>query len=202
MEKNVNRNEVSANNVAKFDEMSVFEMHAFTDEDRKVFSLANKEAASLNRTIKTMKEAAIWAIIAPIMERYGFVEAKDLTVSSFKCQIHPKFMKSVEYKEDGQTKKKNVICRVKKMYETETVYLCNENGEKLCKEGKPRTTKQVVLEEDGEKLVKGYKLFQINRWSIEMVCEMLRQSANARKLEVDAAKLANEKAAEKNEKAA
>lgn len=200
MGKNVNRNEVSANNVVMNNLDSIFErasgrIEGFSEN----LKAAMKAAYSLNKVIKLMKQNDVWAELAPVMAEFDFT-LDNFGVKSFREYVHPAFIKVTENKEG---EKQTFVCSIRKKYETETVYLCNESGEKLCKEGTPRTLKQAKIDEDGEKVIKEYVLCKINTWSMEKVITVLQQSKTARLEEFEAAQLAaNEKDTAKNEKAA
>ena len=163
--------------------MSVYELStnlSMSDEAKKAVKAAMREQCSFNRIVKDMKSAAIYPLLSSVLETVGVNSREELTVANIKSMIAPCFIKTVTRKVDGEEKEMQVICTIRKRYESDEAQLYNKEGKPLCKivDGKavPRTQKVVRLDEEGEKVIKDYQLAEVKTWTIQGLLNLLAQS--------------------------
>lgn len=159
----------------------------------------NNELCSLNRVLKTMKGATVYNLLKEELAKVGVTDSKQLTITGIHALVPDSLKKQViTKKEDGTEEVKTVLCTVRRKYETDTAFLYDEQGRKLAKkvvkkdgteEFVPRTQKVVRIDEDGDKVVKGYQLCQINTWSIGTMLELLANAEVIRREKIEAAEV-------------
>lgn len=159
----------------------------------------NNELCSLNRVLKTMKGATVYNLLKEELSKVGVTDSKQLTITGIHALVPDSLKKQViTKKEDGTEEVKTVLCTVRRKYETDTAFLYDSEGRKLAKkvvkkdgteEFVPRTQKVVRIDEDGDKVVKGYQLCQINTWSIGTMLELLANAEVIRREKIEAAEV-------------
>lgn len=140
---------------------------------------ATKEGMTLNRVIKMLASKDCYPTLSEDLKLCGINSAAEVTLKNIKTLVAPELKKIEKVKgDDGTEREVEVLCTVRRVYETEEVQLYRD-GAPLCKEGKPLTQKRAKEDEDGEKIVKEYKLCKVSSWSIGLLMSLLAQSKAA-----------------------
>lgn len=140
---------------------------------------ATKDGMTLNRVIRMMASKDCYPTLAEDLKSCGINSASELTLKNVKSLVADELKKVETVKnEDGTEREVEVLCTVRRVFETEEVQLYRD-GMPLCKAGKPLTQKRAKEDEDGEKVVKEYKLCKVSAWSIGLLMNLLAQSRAA-----------------------
>ena len=140
---------------------------------------ATKDGMNLNRVIRMMASKDCYPTLAEDLKLCGINSADELTLKNVKSLVAPELKKVEKVKaDDGTEREVEVLCTVRRVFETEEVQLYRD-GMPLCKAGKPLTQKRAKEDEDGEKVVKEYKLCKVSAWSIGLLMNLLAQSKAA-----------------------
>ena len=140
---------------------------------------ATKDGMNLNRVIRMMASKDCYPTLAEDLKLCGINSDDELTLKNVKSLVAPELKKVEKVKaDDGTEREVEVLCTVRRVFETEEVQLYRD-GMPLCKAGKPLTQKRAKEDEDGEKVVKEYKLCKVSAWSIGLLMNLLAQSKAA-----------------------
>lgn len=141
---------------------------------------ANREALSLNKVCKVMQSKEVYPYLASALESVGINSREEMTLKNVKSLIASELTKeeTVKDKETKTEKKVQVICTIRKKYESEEVQLTDKEGRPLwdAKNNKPRTAKVCKLDDAGERVIKEYTLCKVSAWNIALVLTLLAQS--------------------------
>lgn len=140
---------------------------------------ATKDGMTLNRVIRMMASKDCYPTLAEDLKLCGINSASELTLKNVKALVAPELKKTETVKAaDGTERDAEVLCTVRRIYETEEVQLYRA-GQPLCKSGKPLTQRRPKEDADGEKIVKEYKLCRVSAWSVGLLMSLLAQSKAA-----------------------
>lgn len=141
---------------------------------------ANKEAMSLNKVCKVMQSKEVYPHLAAALAQVGINSREEMTLKNVKTLIASELTKeeTIKDKETKSEKKVQVICTIRKKYESEEVQLFNKEGKPIwdAKNNKARTAKVCKLDEEGERIIKEYTLCKVSAWNIALVLTLLAQS--------------------------